>query len=53
MPLRKIRYVLKKCPVYFYTTRRIEELASQAGFSSVEITKIPGAGMDNVAAFSV
>lgn len=45
-PLRKIRYWLKRCPVYFYEPRQIEELSKAAGFSNTKIEKIPGAGMD-------
>lgn len=46
MPFRKLRYRLRHCPVYFYDHSDIERLCSTAGFSSVEIKKIPGAGMD-------
>jgi cyclopropane fatty-acyl-phospholipid synthase-like methyltransferase len=45
-PLRKIRYDLRKCPVYFYDEKMIKQLAVNAGFKHVEIKKIPGAGMD-------
>ena len=45
-PLRKIRYRLRHCPVYFYTEDRIRSLARQSGFSEVDVRKIPGAGMD-------
>ena len=45
-PLRQIRYRLRKCPVYIFDFARIEALARQAGFSTVEIRQIPGAGMD-------
>jgi 2-polyprenyl-3-methyl-5-hydroxy-6-metoxy-1,4-benzoquinol methylase len=45
-PIRKVRYTLRKCPVYFYDERRIELLCSSAGFSRIDIFKIPGAGMD-------
>ncbi|MHC4154172.1 MAG: class I SAM-dependent methyltransferase, partial [Planctomycetota bacterium] len=44
--LRKFRYWLKRCPVYFYEPSQIEELSKSAGFSNTEIRKIPGAGMD-------
>ena len=45
-PLRKFRYWLKRCPVYFYEPKQIEELSKAAGFSDLKIEKIPGAGMD-------
>jgi 2-polyprenyl-3-methyl-5-hydroxy-6-metoxy-1,4-benzoquinol methylase len=45
-PFRKVRYWLKRCPVYFYEPRQIEELSKAAGFSNTKIEKIPGAGMD-------
>lgn len=45
-PLRKIRYRMRNCPVYFYTPEIIQNLMDQAGFMNTEIYKIPGAGMD-------
>jgi hypothetical protein len=45
-PFRRFRYRLRDCPVYFFDRARIEALARSAGFTSVEIRKIPGAGMD-------
>jgi ubiquinone/menaquinone biosynthesis C-methylase UbiE len=45
-PLRRARYWLKRCPVYFYEPLQIEELAKTAGFSKVKVQKMPGAGMD-------
>ena len=45
-PLRKYRYWLKKCPVYFYTPGQIEEAAKEAGFANITIDKMPGAGQD-------
>jgi SAM-dependent methyltransferase len=50
-PIRKTRYVLKRCPVHFYRRERVEQLAQAAGFARFEIEKIPGAGMDYVATF--
>jgi SAM-dependent methyltransferase len=50
-PLRRIRYRLKKCPVYFYGAEQIEQIGRDAGFARTELTKIPGAGMDYVAIF--
>lgn len=45
-PIRKLRYRVKRCPVYFYTRRRIAELAAAAGFASCDIHKIRGSGQD-------
>jgi magnesium-protoporphyrin O-methyltransferase len=47
-PLRKIRYRIKRCPVWFYEEDQVERLLRDAGFSSVVVEKIPGAGMDLV-----
>ena len=44
--LRKFRYWLKRCPVYFYEPAQLERLAKKAGFSRANIIKMPGAGMD-------
>lgn len=40
MPIRKIWLKKRKCSVYFYTKKRIEELLSCSSFSSFEIKKI-------------
>jgi 2-polyprenyl-3-methyl-5-hydroxy-6-metoxy-1,4-benzoquinol methylase len=45
-PLRKVRYRLRRCPVYFYDPMRIKTLCTAAGFRSIDIHKIAGAGMD-------
>ncbi len=45
-PIRKLRYAYKRCPVYFYTRKKIEVLARHCGFKSCEIIKIKGSGMD-------
>jgi SAM-dependent methyltransferase len=50
-PIRKSRYALKRCPVYFYRRDRIDELARAASLPDYRIEKIPGAGMDYVATF--
>ena len=50
-PLRRIRYRMKKCPLYFYQAEQIEQLGHEAGFARTELTKIRGAGMDYVAVF--
>ncbi len=43
-PVRKARYWLKRCPVYFYDPARIEALI--AGLGDSRVVKIPGQGMD-------
>lgn len=45
-PIRAVRYRLRRCPVYFYDDRLIHSLATAAGWSHIEVYKIPGAGMD-------
>ena len=45
-PIRKIRYTLRRCPLYFYDEASIRVLASGAGFAAVETIKIQGVGMD-------
>jgi 2-polyprenyl-3-methyl-5-hydroxy-6-metoxy-1,4-benzoquinol methylase len=45
-PVRKVRYRLRCCPLFFYDAERIRQLGSRAGFGSVKIKKIPGAGLD-------
>lgn len=52
-PIRKLRYRIKRCPVYFYDRGRIEGLAAAAGFARHEIVKIKGAGQDYVVTFFV
>jgi len=45
-PIRKVRYKLRNCPVYFYDEAQIAKIGRDAGFGTVDIQKIPGAGMD-------
>jgi SAM-dependent methyltransferase len=45
-PLRKFRYQLRRCPLFFYDEQRIHSLCAAAGFHSIDIAKIPGAGQD-------
>jgi 2-polyprenyl-3-methyl-5-hydroxy-6-metoxy-1,4-benzoquinol methylase len=47
-PIRHVRYKWRRCPVYFYDREWIATLMKDAGFTNVEITKLPGAGMDYV-----
>lgn len=48
-PFRKVRYMVKRCPVYFYERDQVRTLLKQAGFTDVTVTKISGAGQDYVA----
>lgn len=50
-PIRRLRYLFKRCPAYFYGEDEIRTLGNDAGFASTEITKIRGAGMDYVVIF--
>ena len=43
-PIRKVRYWLKRCPLYFYERDQIADLVR--GLGEVSIIKIPGQGMD-------
>src|SRR5262249_21177614 len=52
-PIRKVRYDLRKCPLWFYTEGRIRDLAQTAGVRKFDLHKIPGAGMDFVACLQV
>jgi cyclopropane fatty-acyl-phospholipid synthase-like methyltransferase len=45
-PIRKVRYAVRNCPVYFYDEPQIVALGRSAGFRAVDVHKIPGAGMD-------
>ncbi|HXC44795.1 MAG TPA: class I SAM-dependent methyltransferase [Candidatus Dormibacteraeota bacterium] len=50
-PIRRLRYLHKGCPVYFYRRSEIDRLARQAGFARHEIIKIAGAGQDYFVGF--
>lgn len=50
-PIRRVRYRIKNCPVYFYTPEQIRELSERAGFGRLELVKVRGAGMDYFARF--
>jgi len=45
-PIRRVRYRVRNCPVYFYDEEQIRAIGAAAGFGGVDVTKIPGAGMD-------
>jgi len=51
-PLRRVRYMLKQCPVYFFTPKQIESYAHAANFKGCSIKKIKGAGMDYFVTFT-
>jgi len=52
-PLRKFRYWVRRCPVYFYEEEQIEELCRASRFAGVRIQKIPGAGQDYHACLTI
>lgn len=52
-PLRKFRYILKECPVFFYDEKMLVGYAKSAGFSKHDIQKIKGAGMDYFAVYYI
>ena len=43
-PLRKLRYSLKNCPVYFYNRRHIEQVCREAGLTDYQILPCTSAG---------
>lgn len=45
-PLRRGRYWAKRCPLHLYDQEDIRAAMAASGFDQVEITKLPGAGMD-------
>jgi 2-polyprenyl-3-methyl-5-hydroxy-6-metoxy-1,4-benzoquinol methylase len=50
-PIRKTRYLVKRCPVYFYQRAQIEELGRAAGFAQADVNKIEGDGQDYFVTF--
>lgn len=50
-PIRKIRYKIKECPVFFYKKDMLTGYTKSAGFSKHDIQKIKGAGMDYFAVY--
>lgn len=50
-PIRRLRYRLKRCPVYFFRLDQLKQFSRDAGFRDCQITKIKGAGMDYVGVF--
>lgn len=51
-PLRKLRYALKDCPVFFYTRRELETLAREAGLTDYRLLPCAGSGYVLVARVS-
>jgi 2-polyprenyl-3-methyl-5-hydroxy-6-metoxy-1,4-benzoquinol methylase len=51
-PLRRLRYAIKKCPVFFYHPGQIRAIGASVGFAETLVTKIPGAGMDYFVRFT-
>lgn len=50
-PIRKMRYFLKRCPVYFYNPVKIHSFCSEVRFAKHEVVKIKGSGMDYFVTF--
>lgn len=44
MPLHKLRYMLKNCPVYFYSRKRLADICDSAGLEQFEIRPIASSG---------
>ena len=43
-PLRKMRYALRGCPVYFYTGARLRQICHDAGLANFRIDKLASSG---------
>ncbi len=43
-PLRKMRYALRGCPVYFYTSARLRQICHDAGLANFRIEKLASSG---------
>ena len=43
-PLRKMRYALRGCPVYFYTGTKLRQICHEAGLSNFRIEKLASSG---------
>ena len=43
-PLRKLRYALRGCPVYFYTGTRLRQICHEAGLAKCRIDKLASSG---------
>lgn len=51
--IRRTRYLVKRCPVFFYTAARINALGRSVDFARTDIVKIRGAGQDYFVTFTV
>jgi len=47
-PFRRVRYQLRRCPVWFYTEEKIRRLFGEQEIRELKLQKIEGAGMDFV-----
>jgi len=45
MAIRKFRYWIKRCPLFFYDSEKIQNILAESGISNYEIQKL--SGMDN------
>jgi cyclopropane fatty-acyl-phospholipid synthase-like methyltransferase len=43
-PLRKVRYALRGCPVYFYTGKKLRQICHEAGLQNFRIDNLASSG---------
>ena len=43
-PLRKIRYAMRNCPLYFYTRQQLEEICGKAGLAEYRVVPYASSG---------
>lgn len=43
-PLRKLRYWIRRCPVHFWSRRRLAQMAAEAGLRDCQFIRMGGAG---------
>ena len=48
-PLRKIRYAVRRCPVYFYTEAGLKQIFAQAGMPQARIVRYASSGFMGIA----
>jgi SAM-dependent methyltransferase len=44
MPLRKVRYAMRGCPVYSYRKKQLDQIAQEAGFTNYKIERFASCG---------
>ena len=53
MPIRRLRYLLKRCPVHFFSAQQIASLGAEAGFASWDVAVTPKSHASFTAVFRV